>query len=74
MHKSFVNELGNKIALRIKNKKDTGYSPSGAKHRFDAVSIRLSGPESQAEWIVTYREAAEIYNGLKQFFLEQSKK
>ena len=70
----FVNELGNKITLKIKKQKDTGYSPSGVKHRFDAVNIKLSGPESEAEWVITYREAAEIHKGLTQFFLAQTKK
>ena len=68
MHKAtFVNELGNRISLRVKNVKDIGVTKTGESCMFDAVQLSLIGPTSQSTWTITYHEAVEIQRGLTKF-------
>ena len=66
---NFENEIGNKITVKIKNVKDTGVNhKTSDKYKFDAVNIQLIGPTSMSENTITYKEAKEMYKGLKIFF------
>jgi len=66
---NFKNEINNKITIKIKNVKDTGINnKTGNKYKFDAINIKLIGPTSMYENIITYNEAKEIYKGLSVFF------
>ena len=66
---TFTNELGNKIKIKIKNKKDTGVNyKTQQKIKFDSVSISISGPTSVSENVITYKEASELYLALQKFF------
>lgn len=65
---NFINEIGNHIKIKIKNKKDTGINyKSKEKITFSGVSILIQGPTSESENIVTKREAEEMYYALKKF-------
>jgi hypothetical protein len=66
---TFINELENKIKIKIKNKKDTGVNyKTQQKIKFDSVSISISGPTSVSENVITYKEASELYLALQKFF------
>jgi hypothetical protein len=66
---NFTNELGNKIKIKIKNKKDTGVNyKTHQKIKFDGVSISIIGPTSISDNIITYKEATELYLALQKFF------
>jgi hypothetical protein len=44
---NFINEIGNKIKIKIKNKKDTGINhKTKEKFNFTGVSITIQGPTS----------------------------
>ncbi len=65
---NFVNELGNRIQIKIKNKKDSGVNHKTSKKiEFNGVSISIIGPSSMSEDIITYKEAEELYSSLKKF-------
>ena len=65
---NFNNEINNKITLKIKNVKDTNKNyKTKNEYKFDAVNIQLTGPTSVSENIITYKEAEELYLGLKDF-------
>lgn len=65
---NFNNEINNKITLKIKNVKDTNKNhKTKNEYKFDAVNIQLTGPTSISENIITYKEAEELYIGLKDF-------
>lgn len=65
---NFINELGNKIKIKIKNKRDTGMNcKTKEKITFNGVSLSIIGPSSVSENIITRQEAEELYFTLKQF-------
>jgi len=65
---NFINELGNKIKIKIKNQKDSGVSyNTKEKILFNGVNISIIGPTSLSENIITYIEAEELYFTLKKF-------
>jgi hypothetical protein len=64
----FINEIGNKIKIRIKNQKDTGTNyKTKEKIIFNGVSISMIGPTSISENVFTYSEVEELYFTLKKF-------
>ena len=64
----FKNELGNKIIIRIKNKKDTGTNfKTQEEFKFTGVSISIEGPTSISENVITKQEAEELYIALEKF-------
>ena len=65
---NFINEIGNKIKIKIKKQKDTGMNYKTKKvTSFQAVNILISGPTSESENIITYKEASELYTTLGKF-------
>ena len=65
---NFINEIGNKIKIKIKNKKDSGVNyKTKEKIFFDGVSITITGPTSLTENVITYMEAEELFFTLKKF-------
>jgi len=65
---NFINEIGNKIKIKIKNQKDVGVNyKTKEKTKFTGVSIAMFGPTSVAENVVTHKEAEELYFALKTF-------
>ena len=65
---NFINEIGNKIKIKIKNQKDTGINyKTTEKIIFNGVSMSIIGPTSMSENVVTYKEAEELYFALKKF-------
>ena len=70
---NFINEINNKIIVKIKNKKNTGTNyKTKDKYKFDAISIQLIGPTSISDNTITYIEAVELYKGLG-IFLKKNK-
>jgi hypothetical protein len=65
--KSFVNELGNKILIKITETNDIGVTKQGRSVSFDAVKILIRGPTSDSENTVTWMEAIELYKALGKF-------
>ena len=69
--RSFKNELGNNIRIKIKSKKESGTNfQSKEKIKFTGVSISIEGPESVSENIITRQEAEELYLTLDKFLFE----
>ena len=68
VEKTFKNELGNEINVKIKEVSD-----KNKDKKFDAVSILIEGPKSESENIITYMEASELQTSL-QSFLDRNKK
>ena len=65
---NFINEIGNKIKIKIKKQKDTGINyKTKEKINFTGVSISIIGPTSVSENNITYKEAEELYLTLKKF-------
>ena len=65
---SFTNEIGNKIKIKIKSKKNVGMNyktKECIKH--NGVSMTITGPTSTIENIITYKEAEELYKTLHNF-------
>jgi hypothetical protein len=63
---NFINEIGNKIKIKIKNKKDSGVNyKTKEKIFFDEVSITITGPTSLTENVITYMEAEELFFYIK---------
>ncbi|HLA22963.1 MAG TPA: hypothetical protein VJZ93_00300 [Candidatus Nanoarchaeia archaeon] len=54
----FKNELGNKIIIKVKKKKDK-------------VNLIIEGPKSVSENIITEMEAKEVIKTLKKFFSQK---
>jgi len=72
---NFNNEINNKITLKIKNVKDSNKNnKTKNEYKFDAVNIQLIGPTSMSENIITYKEAEELYLGLKDFLSKNEMK
>lgn len=68
----FINEIGNKIIIKIKNKKDIGINNKTKKKiKFNGVSISLIGPTSESEWIITQDEAEELYYLLDEYLFDK---
>ena len=66
--KQFINELGNKVKIRIKNKKVVAVNYETKEEiDFNGVSISIQGPTSEGEFVVTYKEAEEIFLTLKKY-------
>lgn len=57
---NFINEIGNKIKIKIKKQKDIGIN-------FTGVNITIIGPTSVSENIITYKEVQELYLTLGKF-------
>ena len=71
----FNNELGNKITIRIKNKRDTGTNfKTKEEFKFTGVSISIEGPSSVSENVITNQEAEELYMALDKFLFDGEKK
>ena len=67
IHK-FANELDNKITIKIMAKKTEGKNhKTQAPSKFTGVCIRISGPTSEAENIITRKEAEELRAALNEF-------
>jgi hypothetical protein len=65
---NFVNEIDNRIRIRIKKHRGTGTNAkTGEVQRFDGVNFCIIGPSSTSENIVTLKEAEELYECLKRF-------
>lgn len=65
---NFVNEIDNNIKIKIKKQKDIGTnSKTGEKIKFTGVNIKIQGPSSTSENIITQKEANELYLSLKKF-------
>ena len=65
---NFINELKNKIKIKIKNHKDSGVNyKTQQKINFDGISISIIGPTSESENVITYKEAIELYLALQKF-------
>lgn len=62
----FINELGNKIKIKIKGQKETVINQD-KKIKIDMISISIIGPSSTSENIITHKEAEELYAALKNF-------
>lgn len=61
----FTNEIGNKITIKVKNKKDIGTNyKTKKKIKFNGTSIKISGPISESQWVITKMEAIELYKVL----------
>ena len=70
----FKNELGNKITIRIKNKRDTGTNfKTKEEFKFTGVSISIEGPTSVSENVITNKEAEELYMALDKFLFKGGK-
>lgn len=68
IEKNFTNELGNKIKIKIKNKKIIAVNYETKEEVcFNGVSITIRGPTSEGGWEITRKEAEEIYLSLKKF-------
>jgi hypothetical protein len=71
----FKNELGNKITIIIKNKRDTGTNfKTKEEFKFTGVSISIEGPSSVSENVITNQEAEELYMALDKFLFDGEKK
>ena len=68
IEKNFINELGNKVKIKIKNKKIVAVNYETKEEiYFNGVSITIRGPTSEGEFEITRKEAEEIYLALKKF-------
>ena len=68
----FINEVGNKILIKIKKCKDTAKNyKTKEKFRFDAVNILIRGPTSEHENIITLDEAKKLKKLLTEFLREE---
>jgi hypothetical protein len=65
---NFINEIGNKIKIKIKKQKDLGVNFETKEiKKFIGVSISIIGPTSITENVITYKEAKELYATLGKF-------
>jgi len=68
IEKNFINELGNKIKIKIKNKKIIAVNYETKEEvYFNGVSITIRSPTSEGDLEITRKEAEEIYLSLKKF-------
>lgn len=62
---TFINEIGNKIRIKIKKQKETkANATTNELIQFVGVSITIIGPTSETENIITRQEAEELYKCL----------
>jgi len=65
---NFVNEVGNKIKIKIKK-----YNGNGVNHKtkesvkFKGVSVSIIGPTSEMENMITLDEAKKLYECLGEY-------
>lgn len=72
---TFINEIGNKITVKVKRAKDTGTNhKTKDKYKFDAINLELIGPTSMSGNVITYLEAREMYKALGKFLKENKMK
>ena len=64
---TFINELGNKILVRVKESNTKGVTCDGNCVKLDAVEILIRGPRSESSNTITWQEAHEIYKVLRRF-------
>jgi hypothetical protein len=65
---AFINEIGNKITIKIKEQKSVGSNrKTGKEIKFNGVSILIRGPTSESENVITKEEAKQLMDCLKQF-------
>ena len=66
--KTFTNELGRKIKVVVKGLKAYEYDHTKKEEViFPAINLKILGPISQYENIITIKEAEEVYNALKKY-------
>jgi hypothetical protein len=68
INKTFTNELGNKVRIKIETKRDAGVVDK-TKERVEFVGVKISmiGPSSMLENYITLKEAYELYESLEQY-------
>jgi len=65
---NFINELGNKIKIKIKNEKVENINyKTKQKIKYTGINISIIGPTSMSENIITVKEAEKLYLALKIF-------
>lgn len=70
----FINEIGNKIQIKIKNKNGVGKNyKTGEKIKYKGASVQIIGPTSMSENEITYMEAVELHKVLSKFLKNKKK-
>ena len=65
---NFINELNNKIKIKIKNQKDFGVNyKTQQKIKFDGISISIIGPTSVSDNVITLEEAIQLHKCLDEY-------
>ena len=65
---NFINELNNKIKIKIKNQKDFGVNyKTQQKIKFDGISISIIGPTSVSDNVITIEEAIQLHKCLDEY-------
>ena len=65
---NFINELKNKIKIKIKNQKDSGVNyKTQQKINFDGISISIIGPTSVSDNVITLEEAIQLHKCLDEY-------
>ena len=65
---NFINELNNKIKIKIKNQKDFGVNyNTQQKIKFDGISISIIGPTSVSDNVITLEEAIQLHKCLDEY-------
>ncbi len=65
---NFINELNNKIKIKIKNQKDFGVNyNTQQKIKFDGISISIIGPTSASDNVITLEEAIQLHKCLDEY-------
>ena len=65
---NFINELNNKIKIKIKNQKDFGGNyKTQQKIKFDGISISIIGPTSVSDNVITLEEAIQLHKCLDEY-------
>lgn len=63
--KTFINEIGNKIRIKIKKYKGTGTNyKNKTKHNYNGIEITMTGPTSEMTNEITLQEAIELHQML----------
>lgn len=64
----FTNEIGNKIEIKVKNKNDIATNnKTKEKVKFKGVNIKMIGPTSMSENMITREEAKMLHKTLGKF-------
>lgn len=65
---NFINEIGNKIKIKIKSQRDFGVNEKTKETIFfKGVNITMFSPVTTHETVVTHKEAEELFYALKKF-------